>query len=432
MRRTFINGFVACVAVFGFGVIISAFVYCARPINPYMLHEDQWRGVDFVLRFAEVDCLRSGVNPFHVWNGDVGNDRYCSVANKDSVSASGKLPVNAYTPWEYTYVYPFASVKDWNLRWCIFTGLRFAAFLFFVIVLHWKIFRLRCRFMDCCICGACLSLTAGAVYADLMPSNTAIFLSAFALGMCVCLNRGWDYRAGILWALLMVKPQIGLLFAVPILIGKRWSTFFVASGICLLASVPPVLMCGDSFFAMLMQAPAASAHGFNGCGLLPLPVFDLLVKTYHISSGYVLFALSLVGVALCLWASWRLRREDDWLVKFFPCAILALNWTYVQSYSYCLAMLPIAVMVMEMIKLNNCGRRTLCLTSVFLFSNSGHDLARLIVRAFSVCGPETSDAASDWIRQICSSLSVVACMYWCCCRRKSHLMFMSVRKCKHW
>ena len=423
MRRSpyMARALVVMAAAIGLGAIAFAFVYCARSIDPYALNKDQGRGVDFVLRLAEVDCLRSGTNPFYVWHGDVNHDLYCSVADKDSDSAIGKLPVNAYTPWEYMYVYPLSLVKDWSVRWWIFTGLRFLAFLLIVVVMLRRVLEIRCRFVDGCLCLACLSTTVGAVYADLMPSNFAIFLSAFALGMCVCLNHRWDCCAGICWALLMSKPQIGLLFAVPLLIGGRWKTVVVASGICALASVPPMLMCGDSFLNMIQQAPAASVHGFHGCALLPFTVFDWVVNVRGVSSGVVLFAALMFGAVLCFVASWKLRTENDWLVKFFPCAVLALSWTYVQSYSYCLAVLPIAVLVMELVKAEDLRRMVLCMVSIFLFSNLGHDLVRLVIRAFSICGPESSDVVSSWVRQVSSSLAVIACMVWCCRWQKNGL-----------
>ena len=172
---------------------------------------------------------------------------------------------------------------------------------------------------------------------------------------------------------------------------------------------------------MIMQAPAASVHGFHGCALLPFPVFDWVVNVRGVSSGVVLFSALMFGVVLCFVASWKLRTESDWLVKFFPCAVLALSWTYVQSYSYCLAVLPIAVLVMELVNAEDLRRKVFCIVSIFLFSNLGHDLVRLVIRAFSICGPDSSDVVSSWVRQVSSSLAVIACMVWCCRRQKNGL-----------
>ena len=83
------------------------------------------------------------------------------------------------------------------------------------------------------------------------------------------LNKGNDVIAGFCWAIAMIKPQLGLIFAIPLLMRRKWKTCFVAGIICLSLSIPPALMCNTSPLTMILQAPSANTFMFHGCGTWP-------------------------------------------------------------------------------------------------------------------------------------------------------------------
>ena len=411
-NRLFPIAVIAAVAAAGVVAILVSFVYCARPINPYNVEGDQGRGIDCVMRFAEVDCLRTGVNPYRVWNRDVNHALYYSSTKAGSTRSVDKLPVNAYTPWEYTYMYPLSLVRSWDMRWIMFNGVRFLLYAAMMIYFFYRAFLVRLRFMDGCFCIACTCLVAGAIYADLMPNNLSCILTAFACGMLICLNAGRDCLAGVFWALLMIKPQFGLLFAIPLLLDKRIKTIFVAMAICIVATVPPVVMCGESPVALITQAPAASVHAFCGCGLMPVSLYRKLVES-GVSSGIVLCIPAMLGVFVCSVSCWFVRQDRDAFIRAMPCVVFSLCWTYVQSYSYCFAALAIFALARDAIRSVSLRRRFFDIIAIVLFSDVGYTVVRMAMRILGRCGPNDADEISDFTRQLSSSLSVVACLVWC-------------------
>ena len=57
-------------------------------------------------------------------------------------------------------------------------------------------------------------------------------MAAMLLLMVTALQHGYDTIAGICWALIMTKPQMGLLFSIPLLWYKKYKTVFVAIFVC--------------------------------------------------------------------------------------------------------------------------------------------------------------------------------------------------------
>ena len=399
-------------------VVFASFVYCSRPIDPFHLHADAGRGVDFVLRLAEVDCLKSGINPFRVWNREISHPLYCSTLEHTCDCATGKLPINAYTPWAYTFIFPLSLIDSWGIRWGVFTCVRILSFLLMTLFFMSRAWRLRKQVIDVYFCGASLSLTAGAIFSDLMPSNFAVFLASFAVGLIVCLNSGYYRLAGFFWALMMVKPQIGLLFAIPLLLSKRYDTIAVSTLICLLAAIPPSLICGESMFSMIAQAPAARVHAFRGCVFMPLSLFSYLRDSMGCSSSVLLGVAALLGVIFNAIASWFLKDEKDWLVRFFPSVVFSLSWTYIQSYSHVFSMLSIFLIACICVRSQSWYIRMLCLLSIVSFSDAGFHFVRVIVRVRGICGSENPNFVSDCVRWGSGFLSVVLCMFWCVKRFK--------------
>lgn len=324
-------------------------------------------GYDFTLRMNEVECLRRGVNPFLVWNEDVELLPYIStVPKKNSYDKRFCEPVNAYTPWAYTMALPLSFLSR-DAQW--------AAYFVFMFLCVGVVF----------FCGYKAGLSiGGSVWDGIATAAVPIVLSFypiwsnFSLGnysvvilaalalMAYFLGRGRDVLAGLCWSVAMIKPQMALLFAVPLLWRRKFLTCAVAAGACIALAVPPSLMCGTSPIDMILQAPAASTHAFNGCGTFPYFLCGFAGRSAGICCGL------LVGIVACIAMTWLVKERRDWLAFLMPAAVCSMSWTYSQMFTYALGWFVFAVLVLEFAK----RRRIkwlpwLSVLSVLVFTRAG-------------------------------------------------------------
>lgn len=196
---------------------------------------------DISVAIAEVEMLKRGIDPYAVWNGDVIVKGYKSgrAANipKDSVCRDDDEVVNVHPPWFYTAMLPLGLVPP-----------RVAsATQFFLMLgcLAYLIFLVRQRGItlgldpseSLAIGILSILVIAVPILQDFCSQNWMIILLSAAALMSACLNMGsrrGDIMAGICWAVLMIKPQTGLLFAIPLLMRRKFTTCITAVLTCIL------------------------------------------------------------------------------------------------------------------------------------------------------------------------------------------------------
>ena len=282
---------------------------------------------DFNLRMNEIKCVVHGVNPFYVWNEDIEFPPYTSNIPKKPIPEGCTEPVNAYAPWEYMYMMPLSFVPP-SAAWffyCVAMGIAVLLLVFFSRPTNGRALQEG----DSIVLAAVpLVIVSYLLWSNASVGNFIVFVLSASVLMAWALSRNRWFLSGVLWAVAMVKPQSAILFAVPLLIRGRLSTCVVAVTTCLSASVLPSFMCRSSIVDMLIQGPAANAELFNGCGTWPRFLCGFLGGAADIGIGLA------IGAALCVWMTWVLRRENDWLVYLMPAAICASCWTYTQAYSH--------------------------------------------------------------------------------------------------
>lgn len=297
---------------------------------------------DFSLRMNEVECLRLGVNPFDVWHEDVVLPPYCSSAPRKPVPPGCTENVNAYSPWGYTLMLPFSFMPRpvaWTL-YCMLMG-----------ILEIVVFLVAYRVQSADISRSDRLLTASVplvvvsylLWSNAAVGNFAVLVLAASVLMTVFLSRRRDALAGVCWALAMIKPQSAILFAVPLLLRRRWLSVAVAAGICLGLSIVPMAMCNASIFNLLLQGPAANAELFQGCGTYPRFLLGTFAPNVEIPVGLT------VGLVLCCIMTWMLRDEEDWFVLLMPAAVCAASWTYTQAYSHAMCWFCVFVILRELV-----------------------------------------------------------------------------------
>ena len=344
-------------AVFSASALLAAYAafLVVTAVSPLRFESDgRWFGppCDFSLRMTELDCLKRGVDPFDVWHGDVKLKPFRpnfvgsadNLAEEEYPREEGYVEfINAYVPWEYTAMMPLSFLPR-RVAWTLYFVFMLAclAVLFGIGRRHGA----RMAGQDTgTIVGAAAILAAWyPAWSNVCIGNFSVVVVAAVALMAVCLDRGRDALAGVCWAVAMLKPQLGLAFAIPLLMGRRFVTCTVAAGICLIASIPPSLMSGASIFKLISEAPAASAAYFHGCGTMPYGL-SLTLST----NAAIILALA-VGAIWCVWATATVGKERNWIVRLMPAAVCSMSWTYASSYGHFMGWFLFLVLGIEIAK----------------------------------------------------------------------------------
>lgn len=300
-------------------------------------------GIDFSLRMNEVACLADGVDPFDVWSQKVLKLPYYPLTSPELRSADKWAQINAYTPWEYAVLLPFAHIPR-QVVWCGFYLSMFVC-VGLLVFFAYKKGRTVAEFWDAVLVLVLPMLVViHPVYTNLCVGNWTLHILLAIVGMVFFLNRGKDWQAGVCWAVAMMKPQLAFLLAVPLLWRRKWKVCIVAVCVCVLASVPAMALTGKSFVALVREAPAASAHAFYGCGTFPYPLFRLLSVEVGGALGMI------VGLLVCIVLTWLVRTRSDWAFFLLPAVVCSLCWTYAPQYSHLLGWLLLVCFSVELLR----------------------------------------------------------------------------------
>lgn len=321
---------IVSVAVLVAGLAVLLALTCLFP--PAVRH-------DFTLRMNELACVRQRVNPYDVWSEKVSLPPYYPNTHEGAPPNGCSRQVNAYAPWEYVVLLPFSFVSEgvaWTL-YCLVMGLSFLL----VLGLPWRSAAGKDAFLPSALA---LLAVAYPIWSNVSVGNFALPVLAASVAMAWALNRGRDTLAGVCWAVAMLKPQIALAFAIPLLLRRRWRTAFVAGATCLLLSTMAAVICRAPVVDMLLQGPAANTGFFFGCGTWPAFLCSPETVGRDIRAGL------LVGAVACTVLTALVRRERDWFVVLMPAAITSCCWTYTQAYSHAMGWFVAFVLVRALLR----------------------------------------------------------------------------------
>lgn len=391
MKRFTAIAFVALLAFYCAAVSVAVL----SPLNPFGGGRWLSRGGDYGLRMAEIECLMKGVNPFDVWHGDVVTKPYVPLGGPAAGKFAGEDGfdelINAYPPWEYVMMMPFALLPR-AIAWPLYF-LGMMAGLLVVLAVGRRFCRLAAGLGPEAglVVGVSSILFAGLpIYQNFHAGNFAVPVLVATALMAVCLNRGKDALAGVCWAFAMLKPQIGLAFAVPLLMLRRYKTCFVAAGICLALSVVPALMCHASPVDMIFQGARGSTYAFMGSGTFPCFLREFLPGDSGIIAGLLVGAIICAVMTRMLCAS----GARDHVVILMPAAVVGASWTYAQCFNYSMNWFFFVVLFASMAKWPK--ERFLwaiaALAAVFMtrLYNLTHMLPKVLPRVFPEFLPEES------------------------------------------
>ncbi len=166
--------------------------------------------------------------------------------------------------------------------------------------------------------------------------QNGFYTAALLIGGLMCLDRR-PVLAGVLFGILTVKPQLGLLLPVLLVLERRWLTIAsaLATAACLVAATA-VLFGPDMWFAfwhkVVPQQQWLTAHG---AGLLMVMVASVFygARLMHLPEGVGWAMQGLVAapaVAALVWAFWQ--RRDRTLALSLLITATFLATPYILNY----------------------------------------------------------------------------------------------------
>ena len=268
--------------------------------------------VDFRLRYHEAMHVRHGIDPFDVFTGQ-----------REAVYGG----VNINAPWTYWFMETFTFLP-YPVAKTLFILINAFAILFVLWVSCRTIKRLTNKNSD-------LLLTTGLVLCTwqlkwlLLNLNFGLLCAAGIGIMLLALNRKRDYLAGLGFFLVMLKPQIGFLFTIPLLVKLKIKTLLTTGGLCLAGLLVTAAQVGKSPLTLLLETVS------GGQGYLTADSFKMysILHHFNIASPSTIQLIQLAtGILLVVYCTSRARKCTDWLYLLIPPSVSCLLAFYGQRH----------------------------------------------------------------------------------------------------
>lgn len=290
-----------------------------RNVSSSFLSHANHPGWDFTLRYGEITCLTElHVDPFDIFTGKVGNGRFLPYKLKyeESENFCDYRWCCGYPPWEYTLLLPFSKLSLRSAD-AIYKGLELLSLIIVVFFSFRRSFWILEDFWKGVFLSCSLFLLPPNAWTFVFKyGNWSLLFCAGVVALIVCLETNRQLLAGFVWAFLMIKPQQGIWFAIPLLFRRQFKTIGVAVATCLAASIPPAVLCGKSPVELILEIPKFRLQVYSETTLFPQSVYSFADQWLFPKSA--LFFGLVICLAFCIWASWKWRKEKDWFVFLQP------------------------------------------------------------------------------------------------------------------
>lgn len=313
-------------------IIILCFMESALPNSPWFTQIFD-RGLffaDFSMRWKECGYVLHGINPFDNMDGLVSLPQYGTISD-----------LGGMVPWEYILGNVF------NPGFISFPAAK-ACFLFltFVIISYagfcgYRILRKN---------GVDAKWAALAFPIVLLPNywinsmrwgNQGALLACLAF-IFVCIVDEHPYIAGILLSFMMMKPQIGALFFIVLLLTKKFKTIFTAGGILCAAWGTSAILTQTSPIKMVTQM---LDRGLDLNDVVVYGLFDFTRYIFSVPTTVALALSMLTGITFTVIFTLKLLKKENLsknsLFLYTPAAIASTFWFYKQPHDLVILIIPL-------------------------------------------------------------------------------------------
>ena len=305
-------------------LVINGFFYAREKI----VEEDLW-AFDCKLRHNEISCIQTGVDPFDIFERKIESEEFYGFPRPDKPreNKNGRKIVHTYPAWHmpvfwwYGYVPTNVCIAFMigacacSLVWiCIWTSKRIQT-PDRINLVHDILFLLAMTLYP--FSNICWTL------------NYGLILLGCSLLLYTALEYKRDILAGIIYSFIMIKPQIGVLFFFPLLIGKKYKTIVIAGVICILETLFTAWQLDKSPVELILQLPQIGAPFHKGF------FANIAIKIFGSYGQYI----SIGGfVVIVVVGCFLVRNAKDIWVRFLPAVACIPFWTYSHNHDWLVAL----------------------------------------------------------------------------------------------
>lgn len=313
------------VAEFSIAVVCSV-VFFARGD-----HGRPGGGGDFTQRYWGTRCAFEGVDPHDIVIGKVSHPVYVFWGNWEK--QGDKKPLMEYPPYAYSFLLPICLLPKFPAA-LLYILLEAVSLAYIFRTAHkWAIKSGDTVFERQLITYSPLLLVYQ-IASAVKTGNFGLIFAALVLLMVDSLERRKPVRAAFCWAFVMMKPQIGLLFAIPLVVNRQWRTVVSAAALCCIASIPPAIACRKSPVEMVLEVLDKTDFDIYYTDLFPPPLLHRVLSVVPRPAFFI--GLALVCICLCFVFSSALRSTRPWLLRFQPAILFAGLWTFCWPHDLCI------------------------------------------------------------------------------------------------
>jgi hypothetical protein len=251
-------------------------------------------GCDLQLRRNEICCAHQGVNSFRIWTRETTLPGFTPITRPDMENlprAPGDAVVHAYPPWHTAMFYFYGWLPE---QMCLsLMSVVFGLCLFFIVSECVRISKAHFEHYGLAV-GLSLSIISYFVAQCFVFLNYGVLVLAAFFLMNRALEKGHDVAAGLCWSVMMVKPQVGLLFVWPLFWHRHYRTIVTATVVCLVATFLTSMQVHESMIDLILQIPQIGKP--YGAGGLVDRVLGLAIGKSYPFVG-MLFFFMLTGLA---------------------------------------------------------------------------------------------------------------------------------------
>ncbi len=277
---------------------------------------------DLRMRYHEVCCAHDGINSFHIWNRTVESEKYRGGGRPDiqeEISANDtRAIVHAYPPWHTAFFWWYGWLP-WQVVLAVMATFYWVVFLSsFVVFKRWSP---DGKLPQVAYWASLSVLMLNSFRVTYVLGNYGCVLLFTSLVIVLGLKKYNSFALGLSWALMMIKPQIGILFFWPLLFAKRYMAIITAIVVCLLATLFSACVYQESPIDLILQVQRLGEPYLRGNS-------PCLAALNDMTSGFGVTFWSLICFIFCGVWSYKIRESKSNLIKFLPVCAFIPFWTY--------------------------------------------------------------------------------------------------------
>ena len=283
-------------------------------------------GYDIYLRRNEISCMHKGIDPFDIFERKIESEEFCGYPRPDMPEEpiNGRRIVHSYPPWQMAVFWWYGYVPE-GVCMAIMIGLYLCSLVWACI---WTSGKMREPDLSHRIL-AILVILAMTLYplANLCWTlNYGLFLLGCSLLLYEAIEHKHDILASVFYSFIMIKPQIGVLFLLPLFFSKHYKTIAVAGAICIAETLFIAWQLNKSPIELILQIPQIGAPFHKG-------FFASIAERLFGGAGVFLsmgFFLVIIATGCFL-----VRNADEVWVRFLPTIAFVPFWTYSWNHDWC-------------------------------------------------------------------------------------------------